>query len=560
MIVLSPPVHAQSAGAPGLSRSEVLRLPPALEAAATDFGASTCPVATLAGLAQGERSEGRLESLSLAGVTAVDARALDAELQVLVGADYSREGLSRAAARVECRYREAGYLFARVSVEAETGERRYVLRVQEGVLESLEVLAPDPAMAEFALMAFAGVVRGAPLNAQAVRRGLANAAQLGVADIRPTVRRSRSNPEGIDLILVTSEPDREAFAQAANTGSESLGPWTGFAGARAHGLFGGAERTSLAIFSSLDGHEQIGAQAQVDALLSGEGLVGRLEAAVSEARPGGDIAPLDVLARTAFLSAEASYPLAIRRGFVAYARAGLEAIEQTTDFFGDVRLSSDRLRIAYAGARAEGLLPRGVWRVDLEARQGLDRLGASRPADADLSRPDADPQASVLRADAEVRALLPAGFSLRAGVSAQAADTGLAAFEEFSFGAVNGGLSLDPGAVSGDSGLAATAEIDGPAVDVGPLKAVRPLLRFAFARAWNDGLSFDADPRAASVALGARFDLGERARLDVLWAEPLEGVNRLPASLAGSRIYVQLSTSVYWPRGGLFGVSKGGAK
>jgi len=558
---LCAPAQAQTPAVPGLSRSEVLRLPPALEAAASDFGAVVCPPGELAGIAEGETEAARPESISVAGVSVLDAGALSGELSSLVGAAVSREGLARAASRIECRYREAGYLFARAFVETAPGAPgRYVLRVQEGVLEALEVLAPDPGMAAFALQAFSEVRRGAPLNANDVRRGLAIAAQLGVVSVRPTVRRSRVNPEAIDLILVTEAPDREAFLQVANTGSEPLGPWTAFAGGRALGLLGGAERLSFGVFSSSDGKEQVGAQAQFEALLSGEGLTGRLEAAIAQARPGGEVAPLDVSARTVFLAAEGAYPIAIRRGFIAYARAGVEGVDQTTDFLGGVRLSGDRLRIAYAGARAEGLIPSGLWRADIEARQGLRQLGASRRGDTDLSRPDADPQAGLLRAEAELIRLLPGGLTARLAVRAQKAETGLVAFEEFNYGAVNGGLSLDPGAVSGDSGVAAEVDIDGPSFSVGPIRSVRPLLRLSAARAWNDGPSFEPDTRAAAVAAGARIEFSDTARLEILVAEPLEGVNRLAPGVAGSRVYARLTTSTYWPKGGLFrsrgGVSK----
>jgi hemolysin activation/secretion protein len=543
--------HAQVQSVPGRSRSEVLRLPPVLQAAATDFGAVRCSAGGLAGRLEGETALAQAADIAIEGVQAIDAAAVRAELGALTGAPVSREGLARAAARLECRYREAGFLFARAVIEAVPGvEGRYVVRAEEGVVGALEVLTADAGLAKAALRAFSGVRQGEPLNANDVRRGLAIAGQIGLTDVRPTVRRSRTDLSKIDLILVTAAPNNEAFLQTANTGSDQVGPWTVFVGGRTSGLLGGAERLTIGLVSSTDGQEQRGAQAQVETLLSGNGLIGRLEAAVAEARPGGDVAVLEVAAKTRFLAAEAVYPVAVRRGLIVQARAGLEAVDQDTDFLGGLTLSSDRLRIIYAGIRTEAALRGGLWRGDVEVRQGLSGLGASRPQTPVLSRPDADPQARVIRAEAEVRHMLGKGFVARAAVRAQWTDAGLAAFEEFNHGSVNGGFGLDPGAVSGDSGVTVAIDIDGPALAAGPVRSVRPLARVTASQAWTDGPSLERDPRAAAVALGALIEVTETARLELLLAEPIKGLTRVAPGLSGSRLYARLSTSTVWARGG----------
>ncbi|MBU6319144.1 MAG: hypothetical protein KGS00_05785 [Alphaproteobacteria bacterium] len=545
-------------GAPlaGLSREEVLRLPSVLQAAAADFGTPSCPQGAIAGLAPGEAEMGRLVEIRFEGVNVLNTTVLEKDWAELRGQMVSRDALSRIAARVECRYRFEGFLFARASIRAQDGNATgsFVLSVAEGELKTLEALAPDPAIASLVLRAFAGLKTGQALNALDVRQGLAIAASLGVTDIRPTVRRSRTDPEKVDLVLVTGQPENEAFASINNWGADALGPWGGFFGVRGVGLLGGSERSSLGLFTSADGNEQIGAQASFEGLLTRGGMTGRLDFAFARARPGGDIAVLDVDAETAFAAAALSGPLSIRRGLVAYWRAGLEAVNQETTFFGDVPLAMDRLRIGYLGVSADGLLGGALWRASADVRKGLGALGASRQGEADLSRLDADPQAGLVRGEAEIQTPLPGGYLLKSTLRGQHSGSGLASFEEFNFGSLNGGPGYDPGSVAGDSGVALGLALEGPAFPVRDDVTVRPLLQLAGARAWNEDQSVSSDPRAVSASAGVRFELGDGINFDVVWAEPLRSSN-VPEEASHGRLYVQLSTGLTWFKGRLLGGS-----
>lgn len=540
----------------GLSREEVLRLPSVLQAAAADFGAPSCPEGAVLGLAPGESAIGPLLDIRIDGLRVLSASVLEQDWAGLREQVVSREALARIAARVECRYRAEGFLFARASIRSQEGEPagRFILDVAEGELKTLEALAPDPAIASLVLRAFSGLKTGQALNALDVRRGLAVAASLGVTDIRPTVRRSRTDPDKVDLVLVTGQPENEAFASVNNWGADALGPWGGFFGVRGVGLLGGSERSSLGLFSSADGQEQLGVQASLEGLLTGGGVTGRLDIAFARARPGGEIAVLDVNAETAFLGVSVSGPLSIRRGQVVYWRAGLEGVNQDTTFFGDLPLAADRLRVAYAGFSADGLLGGSLWRGAADLRKGLGALGASRSGDADLSRLDADPQAALVRAEAEVQTPLRGGYLLKTNLRAQHSGSGLASFEEFNFGSLNGGPGYDPGSVAGDSGIAVGLSLEGPSYPVWGEVTVRPLLQLSGARAWNEDQSVSADPRALAAGAGARFELGDKVNLDIVWAEPLRSSN-ISSEASRGRVYVQLSTGVSWPKGRLFGGS-----
>jgi len=528
----------------GLTRDEVLRLPPPLRAAASDFGAVECDAAPVVGLLPGETVLATLELVEAEGMTVVPASDLERLARALPGQPVSREGLARLVAALECRYRELGYVFARVAVVGDpvTSLGRYRVVVHEGVVHRIEVLADDPSLAALALRAFGLVEQGKPLRAGEVRRGLAQAASVGLTSVRPTVRRSRLEPMAIDLVLIVEAPPGQVFAQAHNGNADTLGPVGVLLGARTSGFTPLQESTTLGVYSAIEPRKQVSAQFDSQALIGDGGLKGRIGAAWSRARPGGVVAPLELDSKTGFLALELSAPLQVRRGLVAYWRAGLEALEQETTFFGDVPLGDDSLRVAYLGLRTDGLLGRGAWFFDLQGRVGLDAFGAMRPGDPAASRFDADPQASLMRAETEVTLQLSRSVSLRTNLKGQWTDDRLAAFESFSYGGIVGGQGYDPGALTGDSGVALDLRLLGPAWG-GDRGVVRPFAFLSAARTWVTDDSGSAAGRAQSAGAGLQMLLGRSLQLEASYAMPFGDIEGLGRDAYGSRLLVTLTYS-----------------
>ena len=528
------------------TREEVLRLPAPLRAAASEFGADACPQERVVGLIGDETPLATLTNLSPVGQRAAEPLALADDWNDLIGRPVSREGLARIAMRAECRYRESGYVFARAAITGDATTGAYTLRVREGVVASLEAAAGDDALAGVVLRAFRGVREGAPLNAADVRRGLANAASIGVTNVRPTVRRARSDPDAINLVLVVEPPPNQLFGQVQNHNIKPLGPWGALFGVRMHGLSPLYERSVLGVYLSEDGEEQQAAQVSTEALLTRSGLKARIEAAYARARPGDTLAPLDVEGETTFFTAELAHPIVVRRGLIASARVGVEAVAQETTFFGGVPISDDSLRVAQAGVRLDGLWRGVAWGAGADVRKGLSSLGASGKGDANLSRADADPQAALLRVETEASAKLGGAGSARVSVRGQHADASLPAFEEFNFGALSGGRGFDAGAIAGDRGVAGSLELATRPVVVGPHLAAQPYVFVDAARTWNEGMALVRRADGVSAGIGVRADLFERARLDVVYAQPIGNLRGASQTAGGARLMVQVSASLDW--------------
>ena len=535
---------APAAAQAGLTRDEVLRLPPPLRAAASDFGAVECDASPVVGLMSDEVALAVVTLIEAEGMTVVPAADLERLARALPDNPVSREGLARLVAGLECRYRELGYVFARVAVVGDpvATPGRYRVVVHEGVVSRVEALAEDDSLAALALRAFGPVAQGKPLRAADVRRGLAHAASVGLTSVRPTVRRSRLDPMALDLVLIVEAPPGQMFAQAHNGNAETLGPWGVLLGARTSGLTPLQESTMLGVYSAIGPRKQWSAQFDSQALLGDGGLKGRIAAAWSRARPGEDLAPLEIDGKTGFLAAELSAPLQVRRGLVTYWRAGLEALEQETTFFGGVPLGDDSLRVAYLGTRTDGLLRSGAWFLDLQARRGLDALGAMRAGDPDASRLDADPQATVLRAEAETTLQLSRAVSLRANLKGQWTGDRVAAFESFSYGGIVGGQGYDPGALTGDSGVALDLRLLGPALG-GERAMFRPFAFVSAARTWTTDDGGAAAGRAQSAGAGLQTVFGGSLQIEASYAMPFGAIEGPGRDAYGSRLSVSLTYS-----------------
>lgn len=543
--------RAQSGAGVGLRAEEILRVPPSVLVSRQSFGDINCRVPS-----EGVRVADEIEGIAIRSVRLVDApsvvsaSAIEREVAGLIGATVAREALGRAVERIECLYRERGFIFAQAEILRESEDGAFGVRLREGRVASVEVSTPSANAASFVLRAFAGVQRGAPLNANDVRFGLAQAAAMGVDNVRPTIRRNRNDPDAIDLILVVEPPGHDAFLATQNFNIQSIGSWGLSAGVRLRGLTPLFETTTLAVYSTPDFSEQRSVQASSEALLTGTGLRVQVDLAYGQTQPDGPFEPLDVDARSGISRLQLSHPVLVRRGVIASGYGGMEFVDQTTRFLGDVLNNDDSLRVASLGLRADAASRRIVFNGDVEVRRGVDLLGASEEGDRSLSRANGDPQSWVFRLDTRAAVQLPKRFVAQARVRGQYSDRPLLAYEEFAFGQLTGGRGFDPAAITGDRGLMVSGEITQAGFKVPGLPerfgvSVQPYVFADAARAWNvEPGAPDTFSDGISGGVGLRANLARRAQLDVAWANPLGNPRGIGPDQAGPRLLISFSTSL----------------
>ncbi len=332
-----------------------------------------------------------------------------------------------------------------------------------------------------------------------------------------------------------------------NLGSRALGRWGALLRGQVFGLTGLGDRTSVALFSTADTAEQQTLQVAHDFRLGGEGLAIGGQLTYAWASPDVGLAGVNIDSRTLFATLEASYPFIRRQTRSLRGGIGFDIIDQDIDLNG-IALNRDRLRVAFVrldfeavgldAGNARYTIAEPVWRLSASAelRQGLALLGASEgcgpmlaaclvPGAVPPTRFEGDPTATLLRGGVYAEYRPVPGVTLALGLRGQLSRDPLLSFEEFSAGNYTAGRGYDPGTLLGDSGIGLQAELRfGSAYPTGPADfAFEPYVFFDQAWTWNEDRLFPL-PRQelSSVGAGVRAAFGDRFRLDVLIAEPLE--------------------------------------
>ncbi len=387
-------------------------------------------------------------------------------------------------------------------------------------------------------------------NTNTAERYLLLADDLPGLDVRLSLRPAAGGAPG-DLVGEIAVLRQKAMADfnVQNLGSDAIGRFGGVLRGEIYDITGLGDRTSVAVFSTLDFAEQQTVQIAHDFRVGSEGLRFGGQFTYSQSEPSTGLAGFNVEAKTVFASVSASYPLIRTRRHSLYADAGFDYVDQDVDVNG-FALTRDRVRMGFARLggelidrqsvlRAGGYTPyepKFRVRYGAELRQGLDVFSASPDCRANLlaclvsgaappSRIEADPTPLVLRlnADFEYRPTPGLAFVLRN--QAQVTGDALPAFEELAAGSFSIGRGYDPGAVLGDSGILNSLEVRLGSMTPQSVKgtAFQPYVFTDLANVWNEDPSRrPGNPdRLWSAGGGLRFAWGPGVQSDVFVAVPL---------------------------------------
>ncbi len=385
-------------------------------------------------------------------------------------------------------------------------------------------------------------------NVHAAERQLLLLRGLPGFDVRMTLRPANTGPgEVIGDVIVRRRPV-ELMVGAQNLSSRATGREGAIVQLTLNDVTGLGDRTSLSLYNSAQTKEQTVVQLNHEFAIGADGLRLGGKLVYGHARP--DLANGKFASETWIGGLDLSYPLVRKQAWSLVATGGFDLIDQRIDF-GGVRINEDRLRVAYARLDVDAIdggslagrsgfsisEPRFRVAASLELRQGFAGLGASRPCsplarclapNVAISNFAANPQATVLRADATLEYRPARSVALVLRPQALYSGQQLLSFEQFTLGNYTVGRGYDPGALQGDSGAGASFEVRvGRLMPKGPEAfAFQP---FGFVDAgwtWiNDG-GLTRDPRRlVSVGGGVRGRWGDHGDFSLTLAAPLE---RLP--------------------------------
>lgn len=410
-------------------------------------------------------------------------------------------------------------------------------------------------------------------NTREAERYLLLADDLPGMNVRLSLRPAVGGEPGDLLGEIAVVSERGAIdLNIQNYGSDAIGRFGGMLRGELYNLTGLGDRTTIAVFSTLEFAEQHTLQLGHDFRVGGEGLRIGTQLTYSTSNPDINLPGFDIESETVFASLFASYPLVRSRASSLQAEAGFEYADQNVEL-NQLALTRDRVRMLFARfsgdmmdqgsiQRQDGYTPfepRFRMRYLVEARQGLAVFSASPDCRAvplaclaggavPPSRIEANPAPFLMRFDAgaEFRPVPLLALALR--VSGQLSGDALPAFEEYAGGSFSIGRGYDPGAVLGDRGFGATfeARYGSLAPQTADAIAWQPYVFSDVVRVWNEDPSragFNPD-RLWSAGGGVRAAWGSRMQADMLLAVPLERpVNAV--QLGDVRLMVSLTARLY---------------
>ena len=388
-------------------------------------------------------------------------------------------------------------------------------------------------------------------NTNTAERYLLLADDLPGMDVRLSLRPAAGGAPG-DLVgeVAVLRTRGMIDLNVQNFGSEALGRFGGVLRGEIYDLTGLGDRTSVALFSTLEFREQHTLQIGHDFRVGSEGLRLGGQFTYSTANPSAALPGFNVEAETIFASIFASYPLVRTRRHSVFADAGFDSADQEVEL-NNFGLTEDRVRMLFARVAGEWTDQQSVLRAGgyspfepklrlrygVEARHGLDVFDGSPDCRANLlaclvggmippSRIEADPTPFLVRlnADIEYRPTPLLAFSLE--TQAQVTGDALPAFEEIAAGSFSVGRGYDPGAVLGDSGILSAFELRYGTLVPATISgfAFQPYVFTDVAFVWNEDPSRQpGNPdRLWSAGGGLRMAWGSGLQSDVLIAVPLE--------------------------------------
>ena len=425
---------------------------------------------------------------------------------------------------MEAKFREAGYPYARVILPPQKVEGGQVtFTVIEGWIDGVTVLGPSSPEKTQTEVRLKPLDKTGPVEVSEIERAVALLQRVPGLKSHVAIARGGTGPGAMKLVADAAREAPNYLVNIQNFGSRSLGREGATVFASIPGAAPLGDEFQFAAYNTFDLEEQMSLQAVYERGLTLDGLTGRLAATYAEATPSGPVATLGLASESVTADASLSYPVYLRRKTSLDVTAGFAYADFTGELFsGTVPFSDDRTRSAYVSLDGETSF--GDWDVEggVMLKRGLDVLDASKAGDANLARPEAEPDTPITMGNLLVEPPPVYGMELKLRVEGQYAPHPLMAVDEFSFGNYTILRGYDPGAAAGDSAIAAAFDISGFRRTFWNSRISTELTGFYdVGKYWNQDSTSTAERSIASVGGGVRLTLTGYLRADVTYAVPL---------------------------------------
>ena len=455
------------------------------------------------------------------------------------------QDLRDAAQKLEDHYHAQGYFLTRVIVPPQKVRDGVLeVRVIEGFVDAAFVDAPNRATRTLLERMVRPVRQDRPLRLRTLEQALLLANDLpgmGASSVlRPGAVLGSS-----DLIVAGQRRPTQVFASMANTGSDTLGPWTYSVGASFAQPFNRPGAMDVSYSTAGERFSELSAVSLRYAMpIGSDGAILSVGGLLANARPGGAIRALDVRSRSRSANVRLRLPLQRTRSNSLYLDLGLTLNRSRVKALG-APLTDDRSTVSEMTLtwQQSGWLG-GDMTLGAGVFHGLLLFGAL-DEDAPLaSVPGFTPDFTKLTFQFQRRQPLAGPVSLMIAGQGQYSADRLGSGEQVSFGGSVLGRGYDPSLLSGDKGIGASVQLQLALPKATADRKLEGVSAYAFVDwATASTLSTATTPGVsgslASVGLGLRGTLMQHLGFDMQVADARK---TLPASTRrGARFNLALN-------------------
>jgi hemolysin activation/secretion protein len=523
MACASAPGYAQQASQPAFDPTQLDRRFETQQQGAR--GEPRLPSTRFAGSERKDQSPSILvRRVVIEGATAISADELMFAYKDLLGRKISNQELAGIVTAISEKYRSAGFHLSRAVIPPQDVPDG-VLRVKiiEGGLKEL-VLKGEGAE-EYG-------IRGmlAPVLAEQASRLFTLERQLLLANARPGVRIEDTAIEEIGTAtgqfrLILKVRAWHVFTSVGidNLGSSSVGPWQSYGTAAFNSyLTPGDSLVFNASTTPGDPRQLRFGRIAYDLPVGIDGTRIGASGYYSEVWPGDYRRLFSDNVKTGSFEVHGSIvPLQTQSATVTLTAATTFTDASEHDVFG--LLYADRIRTASltADTRVQDTF-RGTNYFTLNFRQGLDILGASPRDDDYISRLDASPKFSAMTFWFTRYQTLTDAWSVKLAAAGQTTSGPVYTSQQFYLGGVAFGRGYGSAEVSGDNGLAGSAELRFDQKTSYQYLSGYQLYAFVDSGvAWNSGYRMSEGLSLTSVGAGIRLFMADGLQADIGVAAPL---------------------------------------
>lgn len=465
-----------------------------------------------------------LRRVSVSGAVAISADRLVTSYQPYIGKQVSQADLSAIASAISDAYRAAGFHLSRAIVppqDIKGGEVR--IQVIEGSIT--DVMLKGEGAEQFGVRTMLGAVLAEqPSRLATLER------QLLLINARPGVRIEDTAIEEIGTAsgqfrLILSVKTWHVFTSLGfdNLGSSSVGPWQSYGTAAFNSYLAPGDSLVLNLSTTPGDPRQLRfGRMSYEVPVGTDGARVGASGYYSEVWPGDYRRLFSENIKTESFELRGSIvPLQSQKSSLTLTVAAAFTNATDNDAFGTIY--ADRIRTA--SLTSDYRLQDGFGGnnyLTVNVRQGLDVLGASHRGDDLLSRNGASGTFSAVNFWFTRYQTLTDAWSLKLAAAGQAASGPVFASQQFYLGGLAFGRGYGSAEISGDNGLAGTAELRFDQKTNLPYLSGYQLYGFVDSGvAWNDGYRPSDGLSLTSAGGGVRFFLLDGLQADIGLAAPL---------------------------------------